>query len=32
MSLGENRGLHIKLLTVDKLLGYEEEVKQGKIL
>jgi hypothetical protein len=32
MSLGKNKGLHIELLTVDKLLEYEEEVKQGKIL
>jgi len=32
MSLGESRGLHIELLTVDKLLEYEEEAKQGKLL
>ncbi|MBA7491677.1 hypothetical protein ES702_02225 [subsurface metagenome] len=25
-------GLHIELLTVDKLLEYEEEARQGKIL
>jgi DNA modification methylase len=28
----KQRGLHIELLTVDKLLEYEEEAKQGKLL
>lgn len=28
----KQRGLHMELLTVDKLLEYEEEDKQGKIL
>ena len=28
----KQQGLHIELLTVDKLLEYEEEAKQGKIL
>jgi len=28
----KQRGLHIELLAVDKLLEYEEEAKQGKIL
>lgn len=28
----KHNGLHIELLTVDKLLEYEEEAKQGKIL
>jgi|GEM_PF-1854390 len=28
----KQRGLHIELLTVDKLLEFEEEAKQGKIL
>lgn len=28
----KHNGLHIKLLTVDKLLEYEEKAKQGKIL
>ena len=27
----KQRGLHMELLTVDKLLEYEEEVSQGKI-
>ncbi|MFW6130796.1 MAG: hypothetical protein ACOC56_06380 [Atribacterota bacterium] len=28
----KQRGLHIELLTVDKLLEYEEEAKRGKLL
>jgi len=28
----KQQGLHIELLTVDKLLEFEEEIKQGKIL
>lgn len=28
----KQRGLHIELLTIDKLLEYEEESKQGKLL
>ena len=28
----KHRGLHIDLLTIDKLLEFEEETKQGKLL